>query len=132
MIVGPSMSGKSYFAKELMEKDHVHYEEPSKCRKIHWFYGQYQDMFKDLKRSLGHDIYFQEGLPTFQLNLSDIVPKHNNIIVLDNLMDLAVDSQIISKLCTQGRQRNTSVILLLQVLLQKGNTTQASTVMLNT
>ena len=96
------MSGKSYFVKELLEKDHVYYEEPHKCRKIHWFYGQCQDMFKDLKKSLGHEIYFREGLPTFQLNLSDIDPKYNNIIVLDDLMDLAVDSQIISKLFTQG------------------------------
>ena len=52
-------------------------------------------MFKDLKRSLGHDIYFREGLPTFHLNLSDIDPKYKNITVLDDLMDLAVDSQII-------------------------------------
>ena len=89
------MSGKSYFVKELLEKDHVHYEEPRKCRKIHRFYGQYQDIFKDLKKSLGHDIYFREGLPTFQLNLSDIDPKYNNFIVLDDLMGLAVDSQII-------------------------------------
>ena len=61
--------------KEILEKDHIHYEKPSKCRKIHWFYGQYQDMFKDLKKSLGHDIYFREGLSTFQLNLSDIDPN---------------------------------------------------------
>ena len=58
MIVGPSMSGKSYFVKEILEKDHNHYEKPSKYRKIHWFYGQYQDMFKDMKRLQGHDIYF--------------------------------------------------------------------------
>ena len=114
------MSGKSYFVKELLEKDHVHYEELRKCRKIHWFYGHYQDMFKDLRKSLGHDIYFREGLPTFQLNLSDIDPKYNNIIVLDDLMDLAVDIQIISKLSTQGRLRNASVILLLQNAFPKG------------
>ena len=112
------MSEKSYFVKELLEKDHVYYK-PHKCRKIHWFYGQYQDMFKDLKKSLGHEIYFRE-LPTFQLNLSDIDPKYNNIKVLDDLMDLAVDSQIISKLFTQGRHRNASVILLLQNAFPKG------------
>ena len=39
----------------------------------------------------------------FQLVLSDIDPKYNNIIVLDDLMDLAIDSPIISKLFTQGR-----------------------------
>ena len=72
------MSGKSYSVKELLEKDHVYYEEPHKCRKIHWFYGRYQDMFKDLKKFLGHEIYFREGLPTFQLNLSDIDPNQND------------------------------------------------------
>ena len=77
-------------------------------------------MFKDLKRSLGHDIYFREGVPTIKLNLSDIDPKYNNIIVLDDLMDLTVDSQIISKLFTQGRHRYASVILLLQNAFPKG------------
>ena len=71
-------------------------------------------MFKDMKRSLGHDIYFREGLPTFQLDLCVIDPKYNNVIVSDDLMDLAVDSPIISKLFTQGRYRNAIVILLLQ------------------
>ena len=79
-------------------------------------------MFKDLKKSLGHEIYFREGLPTFQLNLRNIDPKYNNIIVLDDLMDLAVDSQIISKLFTQGRHRNASVILLLSECFSKRET----------
>ena len=87
---------------------------------IHWFYGQYQDMFKDMKRSLGQDIYFREGIPTLQLDLSNIDPRFNNIIVLDDMMDLVVDSPIISKLFTQGRHRNASVILLLQNAFPKG------------
>ena len=77
-------------------------------------------MFQDMKRSLGHDIYFREGHPTFQLDLSDINPTYNSIIVLDDLMDLAVDSPIILKLFTQGRHRNASVILLLQNAFPKG------------
>ena len=117
MVVGQSMSGKSYFVKELLERDRIEYEDNRKRPKIHWFYGQYQDMFKDMKRSLGHDIYFREGLHTFQLDLSDIDPKYNNIIVLDDLMDLAVD---ISRLFTQGRHRNVSVMLLLQNAFPKG------------
>ena len=55
MVVGASMSGKSYFVKELLERDHIEYED-------HWFYGQHQDMFKDMMRSLGHYKYFLEGL----------------------------------------------------------------------
>ena len=111
MVVGPSMSVKSYFGKQLLERDHIEYEDHGKRRKIHWFYGQYQDMFKDKKRSIGQNIYFRDGLPKFRLDLRDIDPKHNNIIVLDDLMNLAVDSPIISKLFTQGRHRNASVIL---------------------
>ena len=119
-VVGPSMSGKSYFVKELLESDRIEYEDHRKRPKTHSFYGQYQDMLKDMKRSLGHEIYFREGLPTFQLDLSDIDLKYNNIIVLDDLMDLSVDSPIISKLFTQGRHRNASVILLLQNAFPKG------------
>ena len=77
-------------------------------------------MFKDMKRTLGQNIYLRESLPTFKLDLSDIDPKYNNIIVLDDRMDLAVDSPIISKLFTQGRHRNASVILLLQNAFPKG------------
>ena len=88
MVVGPSMSGKSYFVKELLERDCIEYEDHRKRPKTHWFYGQYQDMFKDMKRSLWHDIQFRERLFTFQLDLSDIDPKYNSIIVLDDLMDL--------------------------------------------
>ena len=114
MVLGPRMSRKSYFVKELMERDRIEYEGHRKRPKIDWFYGQYQDMFKDMKRSLGHDIHFREGLPTFQHHLSNIDPKYNNIIVFDDLMDLDVDRPIISKLFTQGGHRNASVILLLQ------------------
>ena len=83
-------------------------------------YGQYQDMFKDMRRVLGEDIYFQQGLREVEPNLSDIDPCYNNIVVLDDLMDMAMDNPIISKLFTQGRHRNASVILLLQNAFPKG------------
>ena len=60
------------------------------------------------------DIYFKQGPPEIEANLSDIDLYYNNIVVLDDLMDMAMDSPIISKLFTQGGQRNPSVILLLQ------------------
>ena len=78
------------------------------------FYGQYQDMFKDMRRNIGKDIYFKQGLPKFDLDLSDIDPCYNNIVVLDDLMAMVVDSPIISKTFTQERHRNACVILLLQ------------------
>ena len=120
MVVGPSMSGKSFFVKQMLERDHIEYDDPRKQRRIHWFYGQYQDMFNDMRRNIGKDIYFKQGLPEFEPDLCDIDPRYNNIVVLDDLMDMAVDSPIISKLFTQGRHRNASVILLLQNAFPKG------------
>ena len=120
MVVGPSMSGKSFFVKQMLEQDRIENDDPRKQRRIHWFYGQYQDMFKDMRRKIGKDIYFKQGLPEFEPDLCDIDPRYNNIVVLDDLMDMAVDSPIISKIFTQGRHRNTSIILLLQNAFPKG------------
>ena len=61
MVVGPSMSGKSFFVKQMFERDHIEYDDPQKLRHIHWFYGQYQDMFKDMRRNMGKDIYFKQN-----------------------------------------------------------------------
>ena len=47
------MSGKSYFVKQMLERDHVEYDDPRRQRHIHWFYGQYQDMFNDMRRNTG-------------------------------------------------------------------------------
>ena len=122
MVVGPSMSGKSYFIKQMLERDHIEYDDLRMQGRIHWFYGQYQNMFKDMRRNMGKDIYFKQGLPEFEPDLGDIDPLYNNIIVLDDLMDMAVDSPIISKVFTQGRHRNASVKLLLQNAFPKENT----------
>ena len=40
IVVGPSMSRKSFFVKQMLERDHVEYDDPRKQRCIHWFYGQ--------------------------------------------------------------------------------------------
>ena len=37
-VVGPSMSGKSYFVKELLERDRIEYEDHRKRPETHWFY----------------------------------------------------------------------------------------------
>ena len=45
---------------------------------------------------MGQDIYFKQGLAKFELDLVDIDPCYNNIVVLDSLMDMDVNSSIIS------------------------------------
>ena len=51
---------------------------------------------------------------------SEINLRYNNIIILDDLMAEATDSPVVSRLFTQGRHRNASVILLLQNMFPKG------------
>ena len=46
--------------------------------------------------------------------------RRNTVIVIDDLMEEAKDSKLVSKLFTQGRHRNVSVILILQNAFPKG------------
>ncbi len=119
LVIAPTQSGKTYFVKELLERDHIDYGN-RKQRRILWYYGQNQPIYKEMKKTMGKEISFIEGLPEFEDNLSDLDDSFNNVIVLDDLMDLAKDSVIVSKLFTQGRHRNASVLLLLQNAFPKG------------
>ena len=73
-----------------------------------------------MQRELGKCIRFVQGLPEYNDDLGDIDIRFNHILVLDDLMLQAKDSTIVSKLFTQGRHRNASVILMLQNAFPKG------------
>ena len=53
-------------------------------------------------------------------DLCEFNPRYNNINILDDLMAEAKDSPVVSRLFTQGRHRNASVILLLPNMFPKG------------
>ena len=59
-------------------------------------------------------------MPELSEDLCEINPRYNYIIILDDLMAEATDSPVVSRLFTQGRHRNASVILLLQNMFPKG------------
>ena len=63
-----------------------------------------------------------KGLPDYDAeDLHDLNKKRKNVvIVIDDLMEEAKDSKLVSKLFTQGRHRNVSVILILQNAFPKG------------
>ena len=119
LVVGPSQCGKTYFVEELLTKPCVNYPN-KKLRKIHWFYNQWQHRYKSLQLALGDDIQFTQCLRELSEDLREINPKFNNVLVFDDLMAQAADSPVLSKLFTQGRHRNASVILLLQNMFPKG------------
>ena len=85
-----------------------------------YVYNQWQPRYDALKRALKKRILFTQGLPDLSEDLHEINPEYNNILVFDDLMSQATDSPVLSKLFTQGRHRNASVILLLQNMFPKG------------
>ena len=95
------------------------YEEQKSIR-IFWYYNQWQECYEKLKKSLGKSIRFERGEPKLSEDLCEINARYNNIIILDDLMAEAADSPVVSRLFTQGRHRNASVILLLQNMFPKG------------
>ena len=84
------------------------------------FYNQWQLRYASLQSTLGDEIQFTQGLPALSEDLHEINPKFNNVLVFDDLMSQATESPVLSKLFTQGRHRNASVILLLQNMFPKG------------
>ena len=109
LVVGPTQSGKTYFVQQI----HIVYEEQKSIR-IFWHYNQWQECYEELKTSLEKSIRFERGVPELSEDLSEINPRYNNIIILDDLMAEATDSPVVSRLFTHGRHRNASIILLLQ------------------
>ena len=119
MVVGPTQSGKSNFVEKLLQSTLIKY--PSrKATRIHLFYTQWQPLYDRLRDTHGKRITFTQGLPDVDENLESIDTKVNNVWVLDDLMDEAIQSPVISQLFTRGRHRNLSVILLLQNMFPKG------------
>ena len=108
LFVGSTQFGKKSVYKEQM----------GIC--IFWYNNQWQEYYEDLKTSLGKIIRIERGVPELSEDLCEINPRYNNILILDELMDEATDSLAVSRLFTQGRLRNASVILLLQNMFPKG------------
>ena len=119
LVVGPTQSGKTYFAQQILKHNRIVYEKQKSIR-IFWCYNQWQECYEELKTSLGKSIRFERGVPELSEDLCEINARHNNIIILDDLMAEATDSPVVSRLFTQGRHRNASVILLLQNMFPKG------------
>ena len=119
MVVGPSQCGKTHFVHQLLTHKRIAYPD-KKPVMVYWFYNQWQPWYEEIQHALKNKIRFAQGLPELAEDLSNIKTSRHTILVLDDLMTQATDSPVVSKLFTQGRHRNASVILLLQNMFLKG------------
>ena len=119
LVVGPTQSGKTYFVQQILKHNRIVYEEQNSIR-IFWYYNQWQECYENIKKSLGKSIRFERDVPELSEDLCEINARYNNIIILDDLMAEATVSPVVSRLFTQGRHRNASVILLLQNMFPRG------------
>ena len=131
LVMGPTQSGKTYFVQQILKHNRIVYEEQKSIR-IFWYYNQWQECYEELKTSLGKNIRFERGVPELSEDLCEINPRYNNIIILDDLMAEVTDSPVVSRLFTQGRHRNASVILLLQTCFLRGSIIRISAEMPST
>ena len=119
MVVGPSQCGKTHFVHQLLTHKCMTFPD-KKPVLVCWFYNQWQPKYAEIQGDLKNKIRFAQGLPEVEDDLSSIPLARHTIIVLDDLMAQATDSPVVSKLFTQGRHRNASVILLLQNMFPRG------------
>ena len=116
LVVGPTQSGKTDFVEQMLENPILHFPTDKDVQVI-WFYNQWQPRYEAM-RDLG--VEFERGLPDWSESLHELNPEIHHILVFDDLMNQAVNSPILSRLFTQGRHRNASVILLMQNMFPKG------------
>ena len=115
MVVGPTSCGKTHFVRQLLEQK-------MKSFMFEWYYNQPQKTYDEFEANVGHRrVFFARGLPKYNPDtLANIDPKQKRVIIIDDLMEESKDSKLVSKLFTQGRHRNASVILILQNAFPKG------------
>ena len=119
VISGPSNSGKSTFVYRVIKHSKELFT--TSFKNIYYFYGVWQADFKGLQLDkLGKGVNFIEGLPT-QSFIDDISPEHNNLIIIDDQQQTALNSSLIADIFTKySHHKKLTIILVLQNLFHQG------------
>lgn len=112
LVAGPSGSGKSVFTTNCLRQAEEIMTNPPK--RVVWCYGATGALPQGL---LPSTVEFHEGLPS-----EELLSEGNMILILDDLMQEAKGSSIVSDIFTKYRHHNSiTCICLLQNLFPKGS-----------
>ena len=116
-ISGPTGSGKTFFIRKVLEN----YKINPIPQRIIYLYKRWQPLYDTLKMNVKPKIEFIRGIPDDLEADRFFHTDNNNVIVLDDMMDIAGNNKAVSDLFTEGsHHRNLSVINLTQSLFPKG------------
>ena len=108
LVCGASGSGKTQFTKKLIQEEQMF---ASKPKRVVWCYGIWQPSFTETS------VEYHEGLPTHE-----ILEQGNMVLVIDDLMQEAKSSHIVSDIFTKhSHHRSITCICLIQNLFPKGS-----------
>ena len=117
-IVAPSISGKTVLAKNILK--HVDGMLKIPPTKICFCYTVYQPLYDEMKKEIPL-IEFHQGLPTMDTLTEWGAIYGHRIVVLDDLMmDAANSDEIVHLMCIGSHHHQITVIHILQNLFQKG------------
>ena len=102
-IFASRQSGKTVFTKNLLLNQERLISPPFK--KVIWVYKTWQDSLNELQNG-DFEIQFVDDLPNFD----GMSKQENTVIVIDDLMTEAAQSDQVQALFTRGRHLNLSVI----------------------
>ena len=117
-IVAPSNSGKTVLAKNILKHADGMFKIPP--TQIFFCYTVYQPLYDEMKKEIPN-IHFHQSLPTMD-TLTEWGAIHGHkIVVLDDLMmDAANSDEIVHLMCVGSHHHQITVIHILQNLFQKG------------
>ena len=121
IVFGQSGSGKTRFIHRVLKhKRQVFGDRPPV--KIQYYYGIWQDFFAEFEKDIDN-ITFHQGLPTEEELLAFSDPNIHTLIVIDDLMHEACNSQVIELIFTRlSHHRFLSCFYLLQNPFVQGKT----------
>ncbi len=117
MVAGPTGCGKTSWVTRLLQSTGKPFAEP--VASILYCYGVYQNAYDDMKKSI-RNITFHKGIPK-QETVDRLNDGQFHVIILDDLMELIVDSvpaqMLFTKYC---HHYNITTIFLTQNVLAQG------------